>query len=417
MRHPRLPFWIFLTFVPLLPVASGCEALLKQGVFEVTKFDSKRTFSENYKSFIDRITESSAREAQGVGLAVLVPIEGIPVALEANFSEEQFNTWKERVKELKEWSISESEAEALYKTTVSRVLVEGYLECRRIESEAFGLRVTIGGDDKWVVLVVKWRPTGGDKLEVTSFKVNDVEKSMELPALAPDSSSTLIFPRENPASAVVVVLNGEADGKQHSKSVNLPGFVAYRVAGEQDLTGQNELVANRLIFENGSVLKVGGGRQFTFSVDEIVVLGSAVVDASGKQGKSGRKGERNPNEPWFSNRTRGGHDQYWAARRGVEANPKHPDRGGKGGQGEDGEKGTDLKFTRRIPLPPSLEIRRTGGAPGEGGPGGDGRRLCCGEHTNPEMNSSCVGGIVDFAGEKGDPGSHPGEKGNLIWPD
>jgi hypothetical protein len=176
--------------------------------------------------------------------------------------------------------------------------------------------------------------------------------------------------------------------------------------GSKEVTSDTVIRAPRVVFKDGSSVRVRNGARFEIHSSEILVEGSATIDGNGEKGSTGAQGGDAPNlvhgAVWEAN-----HNDYTKAKNDLLGNREHPDRGRQGQPGGPGGSGATVILSQRHP---HLTVVVGGGPGGDGGPPGRSRTLRCNEH-NP-----CDGGVVDANNGHGPQGPN-GPAGVILYLD
>lgn len=106
-----------------------CADILKQGIFNVVRFESYESSESHYYDWIMSVTESDARTATNFGLDMSIPVDGLLVPLKPNFSSDDWNTWSRKRERLVKSDVSRTLMVKAFSRTVDHKLVEAWSEC------------------------------------------------------------------------------------------------------------------------------------------------------------------------------------------------------------------------------------------------------------------------------------------------
>jgi hypothetical protein len=108
-----------------------CDEILKQGVFDTVIVDASRSVSDNILEWLKTSEYESFKNKTSAGLKVGFPIEGIPIEIGGDFSEDDFKEWKKAVDEGRVRNFTENESLEIVRRTASPVILSTWLECIR----------------------------------------------------------------------------------------------------------------------------------------------------------------------------------------------------------------------------------------------------------------------------------------------
>ncbi len=147
-----------------------CTPLLQFGPFDSVIIDSKKSFKENLDYWLITSDYKTVKDSMNAGLKLGLPIKGIPINLDASFSESEFNEWKSERNEKFRREITSEESLSIITKTASAILVEGYVSCIKTITPGLKSFYTLNGST--ILLVFKYNPLGEEGLPlVTSFIV------------------------------------------------------------------------------------------------------------------------------------------------------------------------------------------------------------------------------------------------------
>lgn len=171
--------------------------------------------------------------------------------------------------------------------------------------------------------------------------------------------------------------------------------------GTEEIDASVDIVADRIEFAKGSLLRVRKGATVRLVAKEIVVNASATIDGTGEPGALGDPGPALDVPEWTSQ----GSDDYWSAVNDCSSDVTHPARGRPGGNGAKGGSGATIVLYVR-PTGGVLDIKVGGGPGGAGGPGGPGQLLKHGPQFYCDgCMRHCPGGPLGSAGPPGNSGA------------
>jgi len=141
-----------------------CDSILKQGVFETIYSNENRNFSENLQEWLKTTNYQEFKEKQDSGLKIGFPIDGVPIQIGGNHSEDNFNNWKESVNQGRNREFSAAESQEIAVKSINRDIVNAWRLC--VVSGAnnrTGLVQNVEGlDDEILVYTIRYIPDAID---------------------------------------------------------------------------------------------------------------------------------------------------------------------------------------------------------------------------------------------------------------
>jgi hypothetical protein len=108
-----------------------CDEVLAQGVFNTIIIDSSRSVASNLFEWLKTTTFKELKDKTSGGLKIGLPIEEIPLDIGIDFSEDEFEQWKEAVDQGTVRSFTENEALQIVRQSASPEILNAWLECIR----------------------------------------------------------------------------------------------------------------------------------------------------------------------------------------------------------------------------------------------------------------------------------------------
>ena len=139
-----------------------CDSILMNGVFNTIVKNTTQTVSDQYVEWLKRASFQEMKSATGLGLGIAFPIEGVPVEFKLDFTQQEYDSWREAIDQGKIRNLSASETQTLVEKSVDQGIVEAWLEC----TKSFGLLdyQTIGTDGRFSVFF-RYSPNNVDDHE------------------------------------------------------------------------------------------------------------------------------------------------------------------------------------------------------------------------------------------------------------
>src|SRR5262245_53159490 len=133
MKHLRIAVSLFaISFALVAPAAAQedrCNAILRDGVFNQTTVDSRKSVQDNLLEWLKTTEWEQFKKVQNSGLTIGFPIKGGQFNLSGNHSEDSFREWKREVDQGRWREFTSEEFLTIVQRSVSEVLVSKWLEC------------------------------------------------------------------------------------------------------------------------------------------------------------------------------------------------------------------------------------------------------------------------------------------------
>lgn len=199
-----------------------CNEILRQGIFDEIIIDVEKSISENVSEWLHKVDYGQFKSKQNSGLKIGFPIEGVPVEISGNHSEDEFNKWKTALGQGKTRQFNESEAMLIVARTASETIVNAWLKCLDLTGPGLKTSVSDNGDN--IVFTARWVPNSIDDYppHVTDFSVagatydNGFSAGMEIPL-----GGRSIHLKRNGTAGVDITLNTDK-GTQTEQLPPLP---------------------------------------------------------------------------------------------------------------------------------------------------------------------------------------------------
>ncbi len=108
-----------------------CDAILRQGVFDTIIIDFNKSVASNLFEWLKNTDFQTFKEKTSGGLNIGLPIEGIPINIGINFSEDEFNEWKQSVNQGQVRNFTEDEALQIVRRSASPDILDAWVKCIR----------------------------------------------------------------------------------------------------------------------------------------------------------------------------------------------------------------------------------------------------------------------------------------------
>lgn len=192
---------------------STCEGILRDGVFNLTTIDSRKTVQENLYEWLKTTEWEQFSNAQKSWLTIGFPIKGIPFNLSGSFSQDSFREWKREVDQGQIRNFSSDEFLKIVQRSVAPEIVSAWLECEKVfAGPGLFCSHALGGDST-VTFSFKWTPNSITDLPPVVTNYGFQVTGAQVPAgfgsgnEIPIGGASLILTRDSPTTPINIVLN------------------------------------------------------------------------------------------------------------------------------------------------------------------------------------------------------------------
>jgi len=156
--------------------SQDCDKLLQGGLYSFTGMTNTGSFSKDLRTYY--LSEQFKKDMKSGkwGGSITIPVEGVPVTLGMDFSEDKYNEFKSKLLQVTELSITSSFYQTSFSSIPNANLYEAYNECVRIKNDVsktgFIQGINVETEDV-VVFTIYYRPQApGDRMPIVqSFNV------------------------------------------------------------------------------------------------------------------------------------------------------------------------------------------------------------------------------------------------------
>jgi hypothetical protein len=143
--------------------ADECDAILEQGVRNTYQQLDKRDLKTGFSNAMCSSSSNLSNSNQGGGLGLSLPINGVPIGLNANYDQAQYNSIKSSTCSSNQGSLSDDNFHAVLSMVADARIIDAWSQCK-VQGGTF-LNASANGN--LVVFELKFRAIGN----VTSTKV------------------------------------------------------------------------------------------------------------------------------------------------------------------------------------------------------------------------------------------------------
>ncbi len=176
MKKIKMTLLCLFTAVSITAFAQECDNLLQGGLYSFTKMTNTGSFSKDLRTYYLSEQFKTDMKSGKWGGSVTIPIEGIPVSLGMDFSEDKYNEFRSKILAISELNVSKNFYQTSFSSIPNTNLYDAYVQCVRIKEDVsktgFIQGVNIETEDV-VVFNFYYRPQApGDAMPVvTSFNI------------------------------------------------------------------------------------------------------------------------------------------------------------------------------------------------------------------------------------------------------
>jgi hypothetical protein len=136
---------------------NDCEKILENGLYEHLKITRANAFSSDFRTYLLSDTFKFDLKNGKWGGSITVPIEGVPVSLGANASEDEKNVFHQKIMQATNFSISKADYETIFSSIPNVNLGKVYNECIAIQINRIW-RVVASFGENWASFEIKYNP-------------------------------------------------------------------------------------------------------------------------------------------------------------------------------------------------------------------------------------------------------------------
>ncbi len=144
----------------------GCDRLVEDGLYQMIKTTTRTTFNYDMKAyFVSQEFRSDLKSGKWGG-SLSLPIEGVPVSINANSSDDEIREFQRKIESSSQESLAITSFEEVIKNLPNEELYEAYVRCKEIDSNP-NLTGLIRGKkietEETVIFTFYYRPTGSNQ--------------------------------------------------------------------------------------------------------------------------------------------------------------------------------------------------------------------------------------------------------------
>lgn len=123
--------------------AQDCDSVLKQGIFDQSRYNSDDSYHSMVDDFIYASDFQTHDEAINAGLSVGFPVYGVPIEVGGTFSNGQRDAWKREKSNAFRSTLDKSSAVAAFRSKANPDILKAWLACIETISNQQGLKAGI----------------------------------------------------------------------------------------------------------------------------------------------------------------------------------------------------------------------------------------------------------------------------------
>lgn len=232
-------------------MASDCDAILRDGVFNIVRFENFDNIEQRYFDWIKKLDQQTAQSAAAKGIDLGFEVKGVPVSFGADSDEKAWNTWSKARDSLKVTDFSRQYVMRRFDKTASPDIVNAWKECAlakinatgkaqgldlqvtRVGPSTFSLRLTFTIEGDLKIKVKRWtvdNATTADKVpktfqsnspELLTYTITNPEEDVYASIDTDRGDALAILPRTTPPPKLVPVVMIEGRDYQAKPDVSL----------------------------------------------------------------------------------------------------------------------------------------------------------------------------------------------------
>ncbi|MEG4808487.1 hypothetical protein QUA82_11830 [Microcoleus sp. F8-D3] len=182
-------------------------------MFDTILVSTSKSLSENLIEWLESVEYDNFQKAQSLGLNIGFPIKGVPVKLEASFTEDKFKEWKKEISTGSSRQFTEEETMQILSKSASQAILDAWSACMRPgagKSPGLHHDLTPTGEPNFV-FEVKWIPNsmtdfpptvlpGGFQVAGATYSIT-FSDGMEIPL----AGFSIILTRTSTSGATIVL--------------------------------------------------------------------------------------------------------------------------------------------------------------------------------------------------------------------
>lgn len=398
--------------------ADSCDALLKDGIFNKKTVTEAHANRSDFTSWLCSTSFKTHQEARAAGIGLGVPVYGVPLKVEGQFSESERTLFYQKECGGSHDVSEESSRKDVLISEVSDTVVQAWLSCKQAGENPKGVQCALAGDGLVLTLAVRHFPL--DRTAVARVKEAPQIHGASCDALAKVKAGstidvggqTYLCERKPDPKGSLPEVRVAINSSQGGCSAYTPARVLTKprvVSGTVVLPGGTTVWTDDTIkFSPGARVVVEHGGSLVINANTIQAGEGVVLDGTGDRGSQGSQGSSGgtpPNPPgshpnWDCVEDLGCKRRDFDDANSCHDHPLHADNGHQGGTGGDGGIGANIVVHAQR-TSGRLTCKAPGGEGGSGGPGGFGM-----SHTfNGHDRFECLTGAPGNPGSRGHDGS------------
>ncbi|MFN7923717.1 MAG: phage tail protein [Bryobacteraceae bacterium] len=157
-----------------------CARVLEQGIFDVQQYRSNVDYKRDVDLLLYKSEFRTHGDAQNAGFGLGFPVYGVPVSMNATYSQSQVETWKADHVELANDNTSYHEVRSRLVRRANADILNAWLRCIEIEaarndSGLLGRHTPVGRD--YIYFSVRFRPTAqGPDVRISAVQLIGLER-------------------------------------------------------------------------------------------------------------------------------------------------------------------------------------------------------------------------------------------------
>lgn len=176
MKNLTLTFFGILMCISASLFAQDCDKLLQDGLYSFTKMTKTESFGKDLRTYyLSEAFKSDMRSGKWGG-SLTIPIDGVPISIDANDSEEKYSELRTKLLSITELNLEANTVQVLLQSIPNTNLYEAFVKCVELKQQTASTGFVPGTNvetEDAVVFTIYYRPSSpSDPMpKVTSFSV------------------------------------------------------------------------------------------------------------------------------------------------------------------------------------------------------------------------------------------------------
>lgn len=196
---------VFGVFAHTFSFGQDCEKMLQNGLYEHFKMQNTGSFSSDFKSYLLSSTFTTDLRNGKWGGGITIPIDGVPVSLNANSDNTVISTFQQKIEQDVNFNIKKEYYNLIVQDIPNLNLAKVYSDCLPL----VGFRITPSSTGTDATFLIKYLPQNQSdpKPKVTYFNISNGNQIQNAPSTGQEMElQTIITCKRDPKKDLILVL-------------------------------------------------------------------------------------------------------------------------------------------------------------------------------------------------------------------